>query len=153
MNPTGALTVSSSVLTVTKGTTLTVPIGAAKSEGCGLVQVAWWSCGVKIASDNPYVLLNLPAVTGLTVKLVTHEVIFFASDPVAAAPLYRPTSTQLMVVVSFANKVKKDFSKDKRAVFSVDKATLAEVYDMHFAKQIFLLQYARCVCFHQMHAA
>ena len=128
------LNVSSSVLLVTKATTLTVPVGAAKTEGCGIVKVAWWSCGVEVAHTNPYVFVNLPAVTGVTVTLVTNRVIFFKSDPLASAPVNRPTSTQVQVMVTFANDQVKDFSKDKRAMLSVSSAALGEVYNKHYVR-------------------
>ena len=128
------LNVTSPVLSVTKTITLTVPVGASKMGGRDLVKVAWWSCGVEVVSANPYVLVNLPAVTGITVTLVTHRVIFFTSDPLAGEPVWKPTSTQVKAIVSFANNAKKDFSKDKRVVFSVDRSELAVVYNKHYIR-------------------
>jgi hypothetical protein len=130
------LNVSSSVLTVSDLTTLTVPIGAAKVEGCNIVKVAWWSCGFQVASNNPYVLVNMPAVTSVTVAVVRNEVIFFKSDPLATAPVNRPTSTKLRITVKFENNQQKDFSTDKRASLKVEdgKANLAEVYNLHYVR-------------------
>ena len=71
------LNVSSSELTVTDATTLTVPVGASSSDGCDAVKVVWLACGANVAHTNPYVVVNLPAVTSVTLTLVTNKVIFF----------------------------------------------------------------------------
>ena len=52
----------------------------------------------------------------------------------AGVPVNRPTSAQLHVRVTFADNKWKDFSNDERVVFSVDNATLAEVYNKHYIR-------------------
>ena len=125
--PSNQLNVTSSVLTVSQDTVLTVPIGAAKAEGCDLVFVSWWSCGVSVASVRPFVSLELPAVVSIALTAYP-TTIFSRADPLAYAPVYAPTSTRLTVIVSFEDKQKRDFSTDSRASFVVDQRTLAEVY-------------------------
>ena len=86
-----------------------------------MVKVAWLSCGIEVAHTHPYVFVNLPAVTDVTVTLATHQFIFFRNDPLAAAPVNGPTSTRLKVMVKFANNQMKDFSKDTRTVLRVSR--------------------------------
>ena len=76
------LNVTSSVLKVSD-TQLTVPVGAAKNEGCALVKASWWSCGAEIASTNPYVFVNMPAVTRVDMEFVDEiTTIYFTSDQI-----------------------------------------------------------------------
>jgi hypothetical protein len=103
-------------------------------EGRDLVRVSWWSCGTEVIHTNPYVLVNMPAVTSVEVKLVGHTVIYFKGDPLAASPVRKPTSTELQVRVRFANNKWRDFSKDERCVFTVSNAKLAEVFDKHYVR-------------------
>ena len=119
------LNVTSSVLSTSKRITLTVPVVRPRCKGT----ISWkLRGGREVARNDPYVSLNLPAVTSITATLMmTHNVIFFERDPLATTPVSAPTSTRIKAIVHFTNDVKKDFSEDERVTFSIDRADLAVV--------------------------
>ena len=125
--PASQLNVTSSVLTVTQNTLLMVPMGAVKAEGCHLVHVLWSSCGTEVSSVRPFVSLELPAVVSVDLT-ANPNTIYSRFDPLAHAPTFAATSTTLIVKVSFDDGRQRDFSRDPRATFTVDKQHLAEVY-------------------------
>ena len=128
------LKVTSSVLSVVGRTKVQVPVGAPKMEGCDLLKVVYWSCGVEIARASPYVLVDMPAVKEVKLIVIGSAVIVFSTDPLAAAPAMMPTATELKAIVIFGNDQSKDFSADERAVFSLDNADLAVLFNKHFIR-------------------
>ena len=80
------------------------------------------------------VIVDVPQVVSLSVTVQGSDMIFFKSDPLAGAPVYRPTSTQLRVVATFDNGKLRDVSKDKDIRYTVQTPALAEMYDTNHVR-------------------
>jgi hypothetical protein len=97
--------------------TVKVQVGAAGSVG-KLLGATWMACGKAVASANPYVIVDMPAVTWIKLT-VNKGVIHSKSDPLAKAPVNRPTEAKMSTTVYFEDKSKRDFSADNRVTYTI----------------------------------
>ena len=66
----------------------------------------------------PYVNVDMPPVTGISLK-IDEAMIVHADDALAASPLKEPTVAKLTVLVQFADGQEIDFTTDSRTVYAV----------------------------------